>query len=158
MRIQKSHIHDLTSMKTSIKISPFGEVLPRLCIESLGRSIATSRSSAKSCELSCELSSGLRQVREDPKGNFGESVPPKAQRASYFRGKTINPEIYGGWVPQNLKQTQILVIQFGRSLHQPSFRVVRKHPSFEKNGMVESPPRNVDDSAVKINPQKKMQI
>ena len=104
---------------TSIKISHFGEVLPRLCIESLGRSIATSSSSAKSCELSCELSSGLRQVREDP----WQLVKVYPQRASYFRGKTDDqPWDFGGWVPHF--QTNPCVIQVGRSLHQPSFRVV----------------------------------
>ena len=104
---------------TSIKISHFGEVLPRLCIESLGRSIATSSSSAKSCELSCELSSGLRQVREDP----WQLVKVYPQRASYFGGKTDDqPWDFGGWVPHF--QTNPCVIQFGRSLHQPSFRVV----------------------------------
>ena len=65
----------------------------------------------------------------------------------------INPEILEVGYPK-ISNKPILVIQFGRSLHQPSFRVVRKHPSFEENGMVESPPRNVDDSAVKINPKK----
>lgn len=131
---------------TSIKISHFGEVLPRLCIESLGRSIATSSSSAKSCELSCELSSGLRQVREDP----WQLVKVYPQRASYFRGKTDDqPWDFGGWVPHF--QTNPCVIQVGRSLHQPSFRVVsniRRWFSCENQ-----PPKNADMIWAKIQEQ-----